>query len=655
MRGKCKATRWSEGYIEREESIIRNYDKLFAKALEAGRSRDYRTAAELLSEVAGGSDRHPQAMLYLGRAYHSLGELPRALHVLESYLRTVAESIPGRFFLARTCLALGQNGRAAALLAEVTAAQPGFAPAESLLGLALLRLHRTTAALEHFERAVKLAPDNERIANGYLGALVVKGIRACRRGRPGEAEPIFRFVLERRPDNLLAHVYLGSIYREGGQPQLALQHYERACALAPDDPVLPMLAALAALRAGRPEMAGLERLSDVIGDDAAVGRAVAENPDALPRVAALGFFRKRRFREALRSGKLALRGDYHDAEMHSLVASSYLSLGQAERARNHFERALQYGAARLETSYGLALALWDLGEHDELLRVANRIEHLSPGDRTGRYFLALARSATEKAGDGLVGDLRQAIRESGPDANLMTALGRAYLDTGREDLAVGWLERTLKLDPGHGEALELLLEAREALDQDEELQATYRLYLDRFPDDNRVRRRFVEHLSARRLWDEAAQELLILLPRRRNSRPLRQLLANCCLMGGRYRDAAVLYRELLREEPRSLALLRALVRCLDRMRSHRAAISLLEKADPYFKGHAEVLLPLGVQYIKARDYERAQATLRRLLASSPRDWRVHHNLARAYEKAGQPVFAQRFFENARRFRQAAQG
>ena len=535
----------------------------------------------------------------------------------------------------------------------MTAAQPAFAPGESLLGLALLRLRRTTAALEHFERAVNLAPDNERILNGYLGALVVKGIHACRRGAAAEAEAIFRFVLERRPDNLLSHVYLGRIYREAGNPQLALQHYSRACALAPQDPVLPVLAAAAALRSGSPDKAGLERLSEIIGADAATGRAVAENPDVLPRVAALSFFRRRAFREALRSGKIALRADYHDAEMHSLVAGSYLSLGEPGRARNHFERALQHGASRLETSYGLALALWELGEHEELLRVANRIEHLHPGDPTGRYFRALARSATEKAGGPLIEELRAAIHESGPDANLMTSLGRAYLDAGLADLAVGWLERTLKLEPGHGEALELLLEARETLGEHKDLGAAYRRYLARFTDDNRVRRRYVEHLSGHGRWDEAAAELLILLPRQRNNRGLRKMLANSYLMGGHYRDAAVLYRELLRDEPGSLALLRALVRCLDRMRRYRPAISLLEKADPYFKGHVEVLLPLGVLYIKVKDYERAQAALRRVLAAAPKDWRAYHNLGRAYEKAGQEVFAERFFENARKYRPQA--
>ncbi len=536
-------------------------------------------------------------------------------------------------------------------------AQPRFAAAESLLGLALLRLRRVDRALEHFESAVRLEPDNERIANGYLGALVVKGIRAARRGLSGEAEQIFRFVLERRPDNLLSHVYLGRIYREAGRADLALSHYSRACELAPDDQVLLVLSSISAMRAGRSDLAAaaLEKLSGAVGRDEAFTRALSGDPDLLPRLAALSFFQGRRFREALRAGKVALRANYHDAEMHSLVASAYLTLGEAGRARNHFERALQYGASRLEASYGLALALWELREHEELLRVANRIEYLRPGDRTGGYFRALARSATEKAGGELVAGLQQAIRESGPDEYLMTALGRAYLDTGLPRLAVGWLERTLKLAPRHGEALELLLDAHEELPEDKELPAVYRRYLERFPRDDKARRRFVGCLTGRGLWEEAAPEILVLLARQPASRALRKMLANCYLMTRHYRDAAVLYRGLLRDEPESLALLRALVRCLDRMRSHRSAIVLLEKADPFFKGHVEVLLPLGVLYIKVKEYERAQATLRRVLAAAPKDWRAHHNLGRAYAKAGQQVFAERFFENARKYRDAGEG
>ena len=97
LRRKCKASRGAARYTGREEPNIRDYDALFAKALEAGRGRDYRTAADLLAEVVSGSDRHPQALLYLGRAYQALGEIPRAAHALEFYLKTVARLDSGPF------------------------------------------------------------------------------------------------------------------------------------------------------------------------------------------------------------------------------------------------------------------------------------------------------------------------------------------------------------------------------------------------------------------------------------------------------------------------------------------------------------------------------------------------------------------------------
>jgi tetratricopeptide (TPR) repeat protein len=536
----------------------------------------------------------------------------------------------------------------------VVAAQPAFAGARGLLGLALLRMRRTGRAVEELEHAANLEPANQRIANAYLGALVVKAVQAMRRGDSGQAQQIFAFVLERRPDNLLCHVYMGRIARAAGRPDVALSHYTRASALAPDDAVLTVLLATAALHAGNADVAAdaLQQVSGLLGPQAGLSRVLASNPDVLARLAALSFFQGRRFREALRAGKAALRADYHDAEMHALVAGAYLALQEPGRARNHFERAQQYGGHTLQTAYGHALALWELRDHEELLRVANRIERLHPGDRTGRYFRALARSATAEADAAVIADLQQALRESGPDQYLMTALARAYLDGDRPDLAVGWLERSLRLDGRHGEAIELLLEAREALDDDKDLLAAYHLYFGRFPDDEETRRHFVRWATGHGLWDEAAAHILALLPRQPASVPLRKMLASCYLMTRRYRDAAVLYRDLLRDDPRSLPLLRALVRCLDRMRSHRSAIRLLEKADPYFKGDIEVLLPLGVLYIKIRDYEHAQATLRRVLDAAPHDWRAHHNLGRAYAKSGQETFAERFFENARKYRPA---
>ena len=64
-----------------------DYSALFEEALEAGRKRDYARAVELLTRIVGSTDRFPQALLYLGRAYHALGEYSRAAQALNFYVR----------------------------------------------------------------------------------------------------------------------------------------------------------------------------------------------------------------------------------------------------------------------------------------------------------------------------------------------------------------------------------------------------------------------------------------------------------------------------------------------------------------------------------------------------------------------------------------
>jgi hypothetical protein len=52
----------------------KDYEALLQEALAAGKSRDYPRAVELLRQVVGGTDAYPQASLYLGRAYHAVGD-----------------------------------------------------------------------------------------------------------------------------------------------------------------------------------------------------------------------------------------------------------------------------------------------------------------------------------------------------------------------------------------------------------------------------------------------------------------------------------------------------------------------------------------------------------------------------------------------------
>ena len=68
----------------------------------------------------------------------------------------------------------------------------------------------------------------------------------------------FLYVAARRPDSLLPHVYLGRIFKEAGELEQALHHYEKAQELAPEDPALSLLKAAIYVGLGQGEHATRE-------------------------------------------------------------------------------------------------------------------------------------------------------------------------------------------------------------------------------------------------------------------------------------------------------------------------------------------------------------------------------------------------------------
>ena len=228
----------------------RSIQELFEEALAAGRGRDYGRAIELLQAVLVQTDQMPAALLYLGRAYHASGDLNRAVQALQYFLKLQPGSAEGHFFLGRAYFALGLLGRASQHLDKSTSLDGSFVPALGLLGLTLLKRGRPQAAISVFEQALSLEPDNQRVFTGYLNSLLTQAIRLFHKRHYQEARDNLLFIRKYRPDSLVAHLYLASIYRELGETDLSLFHFEEAAHLAPKDPVLHLQKAVLLLQRG---------------------------------------------------------------------------------------------------------------------------------------------------------------------------------------------------------------------------------------------------------------------------------------------------------------------------------------------------------------------------------------------------------------------
>ena len=621
--------------------------ELFQEALRAGERRNYSKAARLLTHLVSHTDRYPQAVLYLGRSYHALGEHDRAVLAFEFFLKMYPESEAGHFFLGRTYLALGYLHRAAARLRFVTEHNPDFLPALSFLGLAYLKMRKPDHAVECFERALEIDPENPRLYTGYLNALLIKGIRLFHRGVYAEAEEIFRFIEQKRGDSVLTHLYLGRIYRLSGRNDLSFRHYDEASRLSPQDPVFPLLKAFALLRAGDAD-AAFRELETVRQLDGSL--PLSSDPDTLLRLVTITLFRSRRYREAVSYARQLLKKNYRDPDMHAIVAESYLNLEEYEKAKNHFARSLDSDRSRLDYHHGLALALWHLKDFETLRREIRRIRAIDPADTTARYFEGLCMTELESDPQVSLPILQELVRDLGPDPHLMYALGREYLRSGMPELSEGWLIRTLKLDEAHRNAYLSLLEAYRQLGETAKAKDTLERYLEHYPQDLERKRHLVQLLIDNENFGEAARKITDALSRDPRNKLLKQKLAYCHVKDGKFGEAAVVYRNLLRDDPYSVDLLRSLVSCLDKSGHPERAIQLLKKAAGAMKDDPAILLPLGVLYSRNSDYERAKEIFRRVLSLFPNDWRAYQNLGVLYRRTGQADFADKFFETARRHR-----
>lgn len=624
-----------------------SYGQLFEEAVRAGQSRDYKTAIELFTRIVSRTDRYPQSLLYLGRSYHALGQYNRAVLALEFYNKIFPESPPGRFFLGRTYLALGYYENAIRNLRYAADHNPAFLPAQSFLGLAYLKIRKPELAVRYFEIALEIEPDNQRVFTGYLNALLVKAIRLFHRKRFDEAESIFRFIHEHRDDSILAHLYLGRIYRLTGQDSKSLDHYDTAARLSPGDPVFPMLKAFILLRTGDVQSAfrELDRVKEIFG-----GSPFTKDPDFLLKLITITLFRKKQYRNAISYGRQVLRSNYRDDDVHAIIAESYLNLQEYEKARNHFMRSIEVNRNRLDYHHGLALALWRLKDYNALRRTINRMRRIAPEDKMTRYFEGLYMAESDDPSEETLHTLQALIRDVGPDTNLMYALGRVYLKLGLPEFSEGWFLRTLKLDDHHGECYLALINTYELLGELEKQRDALAGYIELFPGDWEKRDELIQKLMATESYEEASRQIASILARSPRNKLMKQKLAFCYVRMKNLAEAAVIYRDLLKDEPRSIPLLHSLASCLDKSGNPAMAIELLSRADDFMKNNPSILLPLGVLHSRNEHYEKATEIFRKVIAIIPGDWRAYQNLAVLYGRTGQESFAAKFYRTAQKYR-----
>jgi tetratricopeptide (TPR) repeat protein len=614
--------------------------------MQAGAARDYRKATELLTLLLAQTDALPEAYVYLGRARYALGEHGRAIEAFRRYLRAGGDRAAGLFFLGRSYLACGRPGDAVRCLRKSAAADPNKAPIWALLGAAALKLRKTKAAMDCLERAVSLAPQDKRIYRGYLNALYARGVRLLSRGNADMARQVLGFAVDNGLDGAAIRLWRAKALRESGRIKEALVECEAALAQAPGDPSIRWLRAGLLLAAGKQSEA-LSEFDSI--------RALHPDLPALPaddaslaRLRASVAFREGRYKQAVSDSMPLLRANPKDAALRSIAAESLRALGELDRSRNHWLRAVEAAPEEPEFRLGLALALYDLGDYEASLAAAERARKLGAEAAEVNYYSTLCRSRLGEDPAKLIPALQALIRSrasaaadaypaqgSGPvDPRLFFALGEALYRSGRPDLASGWFEKVLFLVPDHELSLLYRISIAESLSDEDARGEAYAAYLEAYPDNQKLRHEYVSALAALGNWATAAAQLERSLPYGEPDERTRRLLAVSYRNVGRYREAAIAYRDLLREQPNSGEFLLGLSFCLERDGKAEYALALLEKAPAAAKAHAAPWIMQAALYARGGKDEAAVSALRSAIDRDHANEKAWKSLIALYRKRG---------------------
>lgn len=620
-----------------------NYEKLLQDAIKAGQDRKYPRAIELLTRITSETDALPQAFLYLGRSYHAIGRYDLAIRPLQYFIEANPHLSAGYFFLGRAFLALDIPQSAVGAFKRVLEIEPDSPHTIGLIGMAYLKAHRPEIASSYLGRGVELDPENKSLYTAYLNALLVQAIRVFHRGDLDLAGQMLEFIIGKGRDGILLHLYLAIIYREQGDLQKSLEQYNLALEISPDDPVILFQRAVLFHRLGDTGRAQKELRSLDLVQDAEGFSWDAPNTD---RVFAVQHFQQGKYVKSIFFAEQVLRREQKDIDMHLLVGESYRILGELEKAFNHFQRVLDVDRDVLEPHYGLALIHWQRQEWQQLMDELGKIERIDPGNETGSYYSALCACELDYPTEETIAALQEQIRRSGPDAFLFSALAREYIKAGMSELSEKWYQKAITLSERHRPAHLGLISLYREKDDPARLEEAYRRYLELFDDDAGARRDFIHFLVEQEHFERAAEQIQKYIPRRKNDKRLQRLLALCYRRTERFREASIIYRQLLREEPKNEDHLRSLVYCLDKQGNATRAIDLLEKAIEYLAPSPSLRLIAGVLLYKSNELERALKHFRKVVDISKKDWRGYYNMAMVYKKQGISEFAERYFAKA---------
>lgn len=334
--------------------------------------------------------------------------------------RKLPDSVAAWYNLGLSCQYLDDHDRAISAFKKVIALNPGNIDARVNLGLSQKHIGDYDSARASGDKAVGLDPRHPRALN-LLGTLEAE------RGNREAAREYFEKSLQVQPDNTDAAVNLANLHLEARDTEAADHIVSRMLNRTPQDKRTLVLKARVLIQ---------QRIFDRADAILEPLRRHDDDEDILRADLALHEAVRDHFGVIDIAGKLAKLAPADGAVWNS-TGSAYFQLDSVDRARAHFEKAIELDPDASEFQTNLGLVHSSLGDRDSADRCYRRALALNPGNGEAYRYLATMKRY-ESLSDPDIRAVEELWRIETDDLNriqLAFALGKMYDDCGAADEA----------------------------------------------------------------------------------------------------------------------------------------------------------------------------------------------------------------------------
>ncbi|MBI9105565.1 MAG: tetratricopeptide repeat protein [Spirochaetales bacterium] len=621
-------------------------ENLINKAVEDGRRRDYVSAIKKLKTVLNVSDEYPSALLYLGRACHGLGRWDEAVMTFRMYITRMPKSNAGFFYLGRTYLAMKKYSRASSCFSEAVKLNPKFAPAHAYFGYSLLRKNMTAEAVASLENAVGLEPENGRIYSMYINSVLILSIKQFRRENFDSAVQGFLFLEEAGYSSITTILYIGLGLKELGNYTQAADYLQRAVDASPDDDLIKNFLAETFIRCSRVDDA-LNLLGSYLSPDE-VKTFLNEIENAEENFA-VSCWQKQDYQKALHFAIVSLKAN-RTSKMHLLAGECLKFLGRFDDSYNHFCRAGEIDKKAVEPDYGKAVILWLEKKYSNMIKLLVTIISKNPEDDFASYYMPLCKFRLEYPCSEWKTDIEVQLKK-GEDPWLLTALGFSYISTGNYAKSEKIFRQALKQNRSHREAWKGLFSALRTFPEQKKLMTALKQYALEFPHDSERREELITLLIRHENFKAAAIEIMSVTAENAPDTKALHRLAYCHRKAGNYRDAIIIYRQLLNSDPYNEKYLKLLLFCMRKSDNDIGTLPLMEAAIDFFKKPSlDLMLVYGAALYRNNRDEEALNIFQKCIFEGYKDWRVFRNMGIIYKNKGMKEWSEMYMKKSKELR-----